>query len=145
MRLCGECRRLRFLAFAVSETDDVADDASETSSSAPDVALVPAETLVVVPGEFNNTGTNPSSPSPPGFAGRGGGGGGSSGASPEGKRASVGDMLGGAKRGRVVDLDDGRALGLVAERREERAQVDRLASRQRAAAEISASNVEREM
>jgi hypothetical protein len=65
------------LAFAVSETDDVADDASETSSSAPDVALVPAETLVVVPGEFNNTGTNPSSPSPPGFAGRGGGGGGS--------------------------------------------------------------------
>jgi len=64
------------LAFAVSETDDVDDDASETSSSAPDVALVPAETLVVVPGEFNNTGTNPSSPSPPGFAGRGGGGGG---------------------------------------------------------------------
>ena len=77
MRLCGECRRLRFLAFApVSETDDVDADASETSSSsssssAPDVALVPAETLVVVPGEFNNTGTKPSSsPSPPGFAGR---------------------------------------------------------------------------
>ena len=45
MRLCGECMRLRFLAFApVSETDDVDADASETSSSsssssAPDVAL----------------------------------------------------------------------------------------------------------
>ena len=30
-------------------------------------------------------------------------------------------VLGDAQRGRVVDLDDGRALGLVAERREERA------------------------
>ena len=58
-------------------------------------------------------------------------------------------VLGDAQRGRVVDLDDGRALGLVAERREEGAQVDRLASRQRAGRDLGLEcregNVEREM